>query len=153
MSDPYALLGIDKTATPEQVKSAYRRLAKDLHPDHSRGDKAKEARFKEVAAAYAVLSDPEKRQKYDRDAAGGEIPYFDVARDVTKEWGQRGVAFAATEVQRHIETSTAKKGPTVKKAGAAAILAVDALKDFGLEAIRTKLDSILPKGGPRHGKG
>jgi molecular chaperone DnaJ len=76
--DLYEVLGVPRDATPEQIKKAYRTLARQLHPDASPGDAAAEARFKEVAVAYEVLSDPEKRQRYDaygpdglRGMAGG----------------------------------------------------------------------------------
>jgi molecular chaperone DnaJ len=63
--DLYEVLGVPRDATPEQIKKAYRTLARQLHPDANPGDAAAEARFKEVAVAYEVLSDPEKRQRYD----------------------------------------------------------------------------------------
>ena len=63
--DYYEVLGVPKQATPEQLKSAYRKLAMQYHPDRNQGDKAAEAAFKEVGEAYSVLSDPEKRQRYD----------------------------------------------------------------------------------------
>lgn len=71
--DFYAVLGVDKKATAAQIKKAYRKKARTLHPDANANDAAAEARFKEVGEAYAVLSDPEKRQQYDaiRAMAGG----------------------------------------------------------------------------------
>lgn len=63
--DYYKILGVDKTADEKEIKKAYRRLARQFHPDMNPGDKAAEARFKEINEAHEVLSDPEKRRKYD----------------------------------------------------------------------------------------
>ena len=75
MTDPYEVLGVAKTATPEEIRKAYRQLAKKLHPDLNPGDKRAEERFKEVAGANDLLSDPEKRRRFDAgeiDASGAE---------------------------------------------------------------------------------
>ncbi|AFZ26204.1 DnaJ-class molecular chaperone with C-terminal Zn finger domain [Cylindrospermum stagnale PCC 7417] len=64
--DYYATLGINKNATPEEIKRAYRKLARKYHPDLNSGDQQAEAHFKEINEAHEVLSDPEKRQKYDQ---------------------------------------------------------------------------------------
>ncbi len=61
----YKVLGIDKKASADEIKKAYRKKAMKYHPDHTKDDKAAEAQFKKISEAYAVLSDPEKRQKYD----------------------------------------------------------------------------------------
>jgi curved DNA-binding protein len=63
--DYYKTLGLDRKATPADIKKAYRRLARELHPDRNPGDKAAEGRFKDVNEAHEVLSDPEKRARYD----------------------------------------------------------------------------------------
>ena len=71
--DFYKVLGVPKDADQAAIKKAYRKLARELHPDHNPGDAGAEARFKEVGEAYAVLSDDEQRQQYDqlRAFAGG----------------------------------------------------------------------------------
>ena len=71
--DFYAVLGVAKDADAATIKKAYRKLARQLHPDQNPGDAKAEARFKDIGEAYAVLSDPEQRQQYDqlRAMAGG----------------------------------------------------------------------------------
>ncbi|MBH1941431.1 molecular chaperone DnaJ [Mobilitalea sibirica] len=64
--DYYEVLGVSKTATDDELKKAYRQLAKKYHPDTNSGDKTAEAKFKEASEAYAVLSDPDKRRQYDQ---------------------------------------------------------------------------------------
>ena len=73
MADPYKTLGLTKTATDEEIRKAYRKLAKEHHPDLNPGNKEAEARFKDISAAYTLLSDPEKRRAFDAgetDASG-----------------------------------------------------------------------------------
>src|SRR5208282_5039684 len=73
--DLYAILGVKHTATNDEIRRAYRRLAKDLHPDQNKGDQKAEEKFKRVSAAFAVLGNPEKRKRYDAgeiDAMGNE---------------------------------------------------------------------------------
>ncbi|CAN5661285.1 molecular chaperone DnaJ [soil metagenome] len=69
--DYYEVLGLQRSAAPDQIKSAYRQMAKRFHPDKNPGDTEAEAKFREAAEAYEVLSDPGKRQRYDRYGHAG----------------------------------------------------------------------------------
>jgi curved DNA-binding protein len=99
--DYYKSLGVSKEASAGDIKKAYRKLALKYHPDHAAGDKAKEERFKEISEAYAVLSDAEKRKKYDTYGSEGFQQHFsqeDIFRgsnieDILKEFGFGGGSF------------------------------------------------------------
>src|SRR3954467_9364298 len=64
--DYYEILGVSKSATADEIKKAYRKVAMQFHPDRNPGDKSAEEKFKEAAEAYEILSDADKRAKYDR---------------------------------------------------------------------------------------
>jgi curved DNA-binding protein len=70
-TDYYKLLGINKNASKDNIKKAYRKLAMKYHPDHTKGDKSAEEKFKKISEAYAVLSDEEKRKQYDTFGSAG----------------------------------------------------------------------------------
>ncbi|QCO14201.1 J domain-containing protein [Azospirillum brasilense] len=75
MRDPYQILGLTRSASADDIKKAYRKLAKEFHPDLKPGNAANEERFKEISAAYTLLSDSDKRARFDRgeiDASGQE---------------------------------------------------------------------------------
>ena len=66
MRDPYEVLGVSRDASEDEIKKAYRKLAKKYHPDTNAGDPTAEQKFKDVTEAYSILSDPEKRKLYDQ---------------------------------------------------------------------------------------
>ncbi|MGD9078484.1 MAG: J domain-containing protein [Desulfobacterales bacterium] len=100
--DYYQLLGVKKDASEEEIKKAYRKLAMKYHPDHTKGDKAAEEKFKKISEAYAVLSDKEKRKEYDTFGAEGFRQRFsqeDIFRgfdfgDILREFGFGGDFFS-----------------------------------------------------------
>ena len=88
MKDPYETLGVARTASAEDIQKAYRRLAKKLHPDLNPGNKELEEQFKEVASANDLLSDPDKRRRFDIgeiDASGAERPRQRFYKDYAAE--------------------------------------------------------------------
>ncbi len=108
MRDPYSVLGVSKTASEKDIKSAYRKLAKSYHPDQNRDDPKAEAKFAEVTSAYDFLSDKTKRAQYDRgeiDADGNpKFAGFDFggarsgAGAGAGARGQQGGAFSAEDI-------------------------------------------------------
>ena len=101
--DYYKILGLSKSASAEEIKKAYRKMAMKYHPDHTKGDKAAEEKFKQISEAYAVLSDKEKRQQYDTFGSSGFHQRYsqeDIFRgfdfgDIFKEFGFGGMNFSS----------------------------------------------------------
>jgi curved DNA-binding protein len=97
-TDYYKILDVDQKASDAQIKKAYRKLAMKYHPDHTKGDKSSEEKFKRISEAYAVLSDPDKRKQYDTFGSAGFQQRFsqeDIFRnfdfgDIFREFGFRG---------------------------------------------------------------
>ncbi len=88
--DYYEILGISRNAAEEDIKKTYRELAKKYHPDLHPGNKAMEARFKEINEAYEILKDPKKREQYDRFGSAAFEPGFQGARTYTYPGGAGG---------------------------------------------------------------
>ncbi len=88
--DYYEVLGVERSASPEEIKKAYRRLAKQYHPDFNKDDVESEKKFKEIKEAYDILSDPQKREQYDRF---GHQAGFDAGAAGQQGFGGSGFGF------------------------------------------------------------
>lgn len=99
MKNPYDVLGVATTATEDEIRKAFRRLAKTSHPDLHPGDKDAEARFKELSQANEIISDPEKRKRFDSgeiDASGAERPRQQYYKDYAGDRRQAGHPYENT---------------------------------------------------------
>jgi DnaJ-class molecular chaperone len=104
--DYYSILGISRGATEKEVKAAYRRLARQHHPDVNPGNKSAEAKFKEINEAHEVLSDPEKRKKYDQ--YGDKWQYADQMAGAARQ--QQGGAWNFNQAGEGAQSFTFEEG-------------------------------------------
>ncbi len=156
MADPYELLGVPRGASADDIKQAYRKLAKKLHPDLNPGDAAIERRFKEISAAYDLLSDAKKRSRFDRgeiDSNGSERPGGRFYRGFSDRAGNRtagagagaggfGGAFDADDIFEMF-TSQARRGAG-KRRGVDVSYSLSV--DFIAAALGTRRRLTLPDG-------
>lgn len=155
MADPYELLGVSRSAGAEDIKQAYRKLAKQLHPDLNPGDASIERRFKDISAAYDLLSDPKKRARYDRgeiDANGTERPGGRFYRGFSERAGSKagagaGAGFANFDTDDIFEMFT-QQARGARGAGAGKRRGVDVSYslsvDFTAAALGTRRRLTLP---------
>lgn len=106
--DFYEVLGISKTATADEIKKAYKKLARKYHPDLNPGDKAAEEKFKQISEAYSVLSDEKSRANYDRFGTAGPIPDWAQQAGGPGGAGPGGVDWA--EILRNFEQRQGGRG-------------------------------------------
>ena len=112
MRDPYEILGVQKNATPAAIKSAFRRLAKKLHPDANKTDKTAATKFSELNAAYEILGDDDKRKAFDR----GEIDAEGKPRFQGFGGGAGRGRGPVGRGRRPVRTATSKASPGVRTA-------------------------------------
>jgi DnaJ-class molecular chaperone len=145
MRDPYEVLGVGREADGETIKRAYRRLAKQFHPDLNPGDSKIETRFKEVSVAYDLLSDAQKKARFDRgeiDAAGMERTHrgYRAYNERAKAAGWAG--FDAEDIMEMFSRNQKKQ--QTKKRGADLSYSISV--DFVAAALGTKRRLALPDG-------
>jgi len=115
LKNPYIILGVSLSASDSEIRSAFRALAKQYHPDRNPGDLEAEEKFKEISRAFDILGDTERRRKYDRgdiDAEGKPADPF------SRQWGGREGAQERAKKQRSTPFGNAKKKPGGPSAGA-----------------------------------
>ena len=161
MPDPYQTLGVAKTATADEIKSAYRKLAKKLHPDVNPGKKEIEHKFKEVTAAYDLLSDKDKRARFDRveiDGMGNERAFSGAAGDPFR--GGAAVTGAARRNPEAILSANSAESMIFSRnswaahaaGGATAAGAMSAVRTLHIHSASLSLKHALAESGELHSR-
>jgi molecular chaperone DnaJ len=135
VTSPYETLGVAKNASADEIKKAYRKLARQYHPDRNPGDAAAEERFKEVQSAYDLLSDPEKRKQYDTFGANGVPGGFGGGANFNFDIGDLGDLFGGLFGGRRGGTRAQRQGMR----GADIEATVNLSFEDSLQGIETKI--------------
>lgn len=173
--DPYRVLGVSQTATDDEIRRAFRKLAKESHPDLHPGDKAAEERFKKINAAFAILGEADKRRQFDQgliDAAGeprrhygrahagshggrdsaDEFGFGDIFSDLFGRNGRAGGAFRGQDVRYSLEVeflesvNGARKRVTLPDGGVLDLTVPEGVSDGQVLRLRGK-GAPGPRGG------
>jgi len=148
--DYYEILGVPRTAGEKELKAAYRRLARKHHPDVNPGDKSAEDKFKEISEAFAVLSDPEKRAKYDRGGHEAFEPGFDPFQGATVDFQDLGLGNLSDLFELFGGRGRRRGGPRGASAGES--LHLEMSLPF-IDAIHgTTLEVTIPREAQRSGR-
>jgi len=152
--DPYSILGVDKQATNDEIKSAYRKLSKDHHPDMNGGDDGK---FKEISQAYKILTDPKEKAKFEEQKLRSQFnhAYQGSPDDFFKEFMSRagfgGGFYTNVKMKRHGQDITLRATFSLEDAfhGRAIEISVDRMERLNMEKLVEKNRRIkinIPKG-------
>jgi molecular chaperone DnaJ len=141
--DYYEILGVSRSATEKDLKAAYRKLARKYHPDVNPGDKSAEEKFKEVSAAFAVLSDPEKRARYDRGGHAAFEPGFDPFQGATINFEDLGLGNLSDIFE--LFGGGGRRGRTVRRPAAGEDLQLEMSLPFGDAIHGTTIETAIPR--------
>ena len=141
--DYYEILGVNRSATEKELKAAYRRLARKHHPDVNPGDKSAEERFKEISEAFAVLSDPEKRAKYDRGGHDAFEPGFDPFQGATIDFQDLGLGNLSDIFELFGGGARRRAGP--RRAARGEDIQLELRLPFGEAIHGTTIDVAVPR--------
>jgi molecular chaperone DnaJ len=141
--DYYEILGVSRSATEKDLKAAYRKLARKYHPDVNPGDKHAEEKFKEISAAFAVLSDPEKRARYDRGGHAAFEPGFDPFQGATINFEDLGLGNLSDIFE--LFGGGGRRGRTARRAVAGEDLQLEMSLPFGDAIHGTTIETSIPR--------
>ena len=148
--DSYAILGVERSCSQEELTQAFRRLARQYHPDMNPDDAEADTRFKEINEAYQSLSDPERRAQYDMELAGSQSAGAPVASSDEPIVIQRSVVIGSKDLEGIVGDLSGALGNT---ANIVADELREALRDFATQLDRIARDAYSSQGNRPHRQG